>query len=352
MKAIPTSPRALQYAKQSFATRRVPRDAMAQLLTLATPRAGDLLLARVAEISQHRNLHLACGRRSALYPDDLVIVSSGDRYAPDQFKGKALKRLDACDLLAAGGLAGHVLEQHASMAEPTRLEPLGWIADHQGRVINLAEHALSGVAEQPRVPTIAVLGASMNAGKTTTAAQLIHGLSRQGLRVGAAKVTGTGAMGDVNAFRDAGAHQVLDFTDAGFPSTYRLDSDTLARIFTLLTGELVRTGAEVLVLEVADGLYQPETAALIDSGVFRQGVDGVILAVSDAMGAVAGHGRLMARQLPLLGLSGVLSASPLACDEASTQTGLPVLDLEALARLRLADLHANPHMDAMLSLAS
>ena len=61
----------------------------------------------------------------------------------------------------------------------------------------------------------------MNSGKTTTAAHLIKGLVQAGLKVGAAKLTGTGAVGDIWLMQDAGANLVLDFTDTGFPSTYR-----------------------------------------------------------------------------------------------------------------------------------
>ena len=54
----------------------------------------------------------------------------------------------------------------------------------------------------------------MNSGKTTTVAAITHGLTAAGLRVGAMKVTGTGAGGDPFLFADAGAAEVLDFTSA------------------------------------------------------------------------------------------------------------------------------------------
>ena len=39
--------------------------------------------------------------------------------------------------------------------------------------------------------------------------------------VAALKATGTGAFGDFNAYTDAGAGYVADFTDVGMVSTYR-----------------------------------------------------------------------------------------------------------------------------------
>ena len=60
----------------------------------------------------------------------------------------------------------------------------------------------------------------MNAGKTTTNRYLVHSLNRLGARPGATKVTGTGSGNDYWVMLDAGAHQMLDFTDVGLASTY------------------------------------------------------------------------------------------------------------------------------------
>ena len=60
-----------------------------------------------------------------------------------------------------------------------------------GRTVRLLELLNDDVT-----PVLIVAGTAMNAGKTTAAARLIKGLQRAGLRVGAAKVTGTGAGGD------------------------------------------------------------------------------------------------------------------------------------------------------------
>ena len=48
---------------------------------------------------------------------------------------------------------------------------------------------------------------------------MVKGLTGAGYRVGAAKVTGTGAGGDLWLMRDHGAYEALDFTDAGMATT-------------------------------------------------------------------------------------------------------------------------------------
>ncbi len=59
----------------------------------------------------------------------------------------------------------------------------------------------------------------MDAGKTVAAVAIIRELVEMGLRVAGAKLTGVGRYRDILAMSDAGADRVLDFVDAGLPST-------------------------------------------------------------------------------------------------------------------------------------
>jgi hypothetical protein len=322
----------LARAKLAYTTRRVDDEALVELITEGvTPRAGDLVLARVETIGQHKRIEQRDGRRATLFTEDEIVVSYGDRYAPDQFESEVPADLSPCDLIAAGGVAGRMLLRHAAMDEPTRIVPIGLLGDGSGRPVNLADFALGPAPPPTRRPlTIAVVGTSMNAGKTTIAANLARGFVLAGSRVGAAKVTGTGAGGDRWLVEDAGASPVLDFTDAGFVSTYGLDEEMIDRILENLTDHLAASGSEVIVLEVADGIFQAETAALLRSRLFASRVDGLLFAGGDAVGAAAGAEELRARGLPIWALSGTFSASPLAMREAAEATGLPVLDQQTL----------------------
>jgi len=240
-------------------------------------------------------------------------------------------RLEPCDLVAAGGVASQMCARHTSMAAPTAIAPVGLLAYGDGRRLNLRDWALPRAEPQPDRPTtIAVLGTSMNAGKTTSAAHLIYGLASSGSRVAAAKVTGTGAGGDVWLMHDAGASPVLDFTHAGHASTAGLEPAEVEDILLCLTADLATSGAESIVLEIADGLFQAETAALVASPRFAEAVDGILFAGSDALGVALGIQRLTDLGLPVIGVTGLVTASPLAMREAATATGLPVLDLDAL----------------------
>jgi len=149
-------------------------------------------------------------------------------------------------------------------------------------------------------------------------------------------VTGTGAGGDVWLLRDAGADPVLDFTAAGLASTYLAPLPVVEETFDLLRGHLAAACADVIVVEVADGVFQRETAELVAGARFRDAIDGVIFAAGDALGAIAGVSWLRERGVPVLAVSGVLSASPLAMREAERALDVPVLDLEALGAAEIA----------------
>jgi hypothetical protein len=333
----------LARAKWSYVTRNVDRDLAVRLLTgKRVPAAGDLVLARIDERGQHRRLELTTSRRAELFEGDEVVIAYGNRYAPDQFEGMVPDHLGRCRMVAAGGIAARLLHRHAKVKSATRITPLGLLADETGERLNLNRFRLplkKKIAPGPLF--IAVVGTAMNSGKTTVCANLVKGLVRRRLKVAAAKITGTGAGADYRSLVDAGADPVYDFVDAGHASTYRVDTATVHAIARTLCAHLADSGPDVVVLEIADGLLQQETAALLKQKSFTGRIDAVMFAAYDALGAQAGVHHLERLDLPVIGVTGVVSSSPLATREAAEATGLPVYDTEALRRSNVAALIHN-----------
>lgn len=331
--ATPLDPARLTRAKSAYTTRRVSLEPGTGLLDGpdVVPVTGDVVLATVTAVGQHKRIERPDGRRAMLFPGDDVIVAYGGRYAPDQYEAEVPDDLGPCDLVAAGGVAARMISSHANMGQPTQLEPIGLLCDPTGRRVNLADWALHRVlTTPPKVPTFAVVGTAMNAGKSTTVAGMVRGMRAAGLTVGTAKVTGTGAGGDLWLMADAGAEVVVDFTAAGLPSTYMTPVPQLEDVLEHLRDHLAAAGVDVIVIEVADGLYQCDTAGLVSGARFLEAVDGVVFAAGDALGAKAGVDWLLERDIPVLGVSGLLTASPLAAREADQVLDVPVFDLEAL----------------------
>lgn len=288
------------------------------------PVAGDLVLARVDALGKQTKLELTDGRRAHMFPGDEIVVSYGNRYAPDQFEAIVSDDLAPCDLVAAGGIAGIELSRHARMLPPTRITPIGLIGDAMGKRINLAQFRIDGSDKTPDMPVVLSLGTSMNAGKTLTSTSLVRGFKRLGLRVAALKITGTGAGGDMWIVRDAGADVALDFTDAGFASTYLTPVDEIVKGAFRLINVAAEAGCQVAVIEIADGLQQKETAQLIRNDAFCALSLGCTFAAYDAMGAICGYHELIEAGHTVFGISGRLGLSPLAVREAEAATGLRV----------------------------
>ncbi|MFZ5637460.1 MAG: DUF1611 domain-containing protein [Pseudomonadota bacterium] len=321
----------LEAAKRGFCLRRVDVRVATLLGRQYAPEAGSLFLARVTELGHHTRIELPDGRRARLFAGDEVVACYGHRYAPDQYGIRVPEHMQRCALATSGGVAGELESRHDAVGRPTMLQPIGMLGDLSGAPLNLTRFALPPVERCPvQVPVFAVLGSSMNSGKTTTAACTVRGLTNAGMRVAAAKITGTGSGADYWHMLDAGAIAVRDFSDCGLPSTFRVDLQTLQRTFFTLLSELQRSAPDAIVIEISDGLFQRETAMMVAAPWFRDAVDKVLLAAPDAMALATGVEILRRHALSVAALSGLVSRSPLAMQEAAEQTGLRVLDIAGL----------------------
>ena len=317
--------------KWAFSARRIPRDLVAGLDADPTPaRAGDLILGRVITVGQHGRIQLAVGRPSTLYAGDLIVMPCGARYAPDQFEGVAEIDADGCDMLAGGGCLGRMIWRHDKMKAPTRVLPLGRLTDASGQVLTTSDFALPPATMPSGITLIVVIGTSMNSGKTTATVALTHGLTRAGWAVAALKGTGTGSFGDVNDYADAGAAFVGDFTDAGMVTTYLEPMARVTAGIGALLAEAERKGATVAVMEIADGIFQKETAALLADPGFVARMAGCVFACGDAVAAAGGVASLATQGLRPLCLTGLLSCSPMASAEAEAMTSIAVVTRSGL----------------------
>ncbi len=341
-------------AKVAYTPRNLVLESVASLLDGddVIPNAGDMLLARVTKIGQHNELESIHGRGSALAVGDEIIVCYGNCYAPDQFEAQVPKDLEACSLVASGGIAAHMHHRHANAQAPTSIQPIGLLANSKERRINLKDTALPKLVSLfPHPYTVAVVGAATNAGKTTTSTALIHGLTNAGYTVGAARITGTGSGRDTRLMTNAGSQLTLDFTHAGLPSTYLATSEQIDTIIETLVTHLSVSKVNAIVIEVADGLFEGETTALLNSKMFVKTIDSIIFAAGEVADAVAGVECLQHNKLPVAAISGRLTASPMAIIEAVDATGLPVLNKKILGSHNIVDILQMPplHVPSMRS---
>ena len=220
-----------------------------------------------------------------MLPGDEIIVCYGNRYAPDQFEAIVSDDLGLCNLVAGGGVASREINRHDRMLPPTQIMPIGLIGDKEGAPLNLINYRLEYIKSENPINVILVVGTAMNAGKTFTAASVLRGLKESGYKVAGIKATGTGSGGDLWKMKDMGADVILDFTDAGFTSTYLIPDEQIEDGVMRLINHAAEKKCEFAIVEIADGLQHEETATLLRSTKLRSIASGVVFAAYDSLGA-------------------------------------------------------------------
>lgn len=315
--------------KWPYVTHLIDRRQVSGLLpVIEETNPGSILLARVQTIGRHKDLESHNGRRMSLFAGDLFVGVLGNRYATDQFEGVARCSGKVGHIVGIGGVCGEVVSMNNRMLEPTIIEWIGRIAGPDGAPLHLSQFPTVGTPGRPARPTTTILslGASMNSGKTTTAAQMIYSLTAAGHRVAAAKITGTACRKDPNFLIDAGAIAVLDFTHAGWPSTAQCSRDELVSIATHLRAALAAHEPDFLVIEIADGVVQRETAILLADPEFRASIDAVTFAGPDALSCHAGVQRLTELGYNVVATAGIVANSRLGIAEVEASCAPPCLD--------------------------
>ena len=303
------------------------------------PNANDVIVAEVIEIGQHKRIEGPTVFQSYLFQGDLVGVAYGNRYATNQFEGTVPDTEGICDMLSVGGVCGKVVGRSSTMAAPTVLRPLGYLLDQEGARVNLEQGGIRPLTMEFGQPTtILVVGSSMDSGKTMTAFSLVHGLTKSGAVVCAGKITGTASAKDIRYMTDAGAVKVLDFTDVGYASTAGCTRSQLANIFASIGSHLYAAHPDYMILEIADGLVQSETAALLDMLPSFHSIDYTVFACCDCLSVATGVRRLREYGMNVVAISGRVTISPLSTREAQAETDLPVIAVDQLREPRIADL--------------
>src|SRR5437867_2840818 len=258
----------------------------------APPVAGDVALVRIEKTVFHKHLTTAENRRMRLYPGAQFIGVFGNRYACDAFEAE-VQGPDNLSLLTAAGMVGTVKSKHYTVADPTQVTLLGYVRNAEGGRLNLKNRLFRPTAVR-RLPRnlIYVVGTAMNSGKTTTAARLTNGLSNAGLNVAACKLTGSVSNRDQDELAAAASHRAIDFSDFGFPSTYLCRKEELLELFDAMRTEVAGWEPDVVLMELADGLLQKETAMLLAEPEIQKAARGLVLSAESALSALWGADRL------------------------------------------------------------
>lgn len=313
------------------------------------PEAGDVGVFEIIKIGKHKAIQSEIRRDTVIVPGDYIMAAFGNRYATEQFEGYVPKRCTGnLHILGAGGIIGYVHSMHYNYIDigPTIIRMVGMVKEPFGKIINtkvLKHHKLASFTGESASTTkiILSLGSSMDSGKTTTSGYFISGLKKAGNKVAYLKLTGTAYTKDCDFNYDLGADITADFSDFGFPSTYLCNEPELFDLYESLLLKVIPFRPDYTLVEIADGLYQPETKMLLANYRFKEMVYGVLFSASDSLAAVKGDSILSGLGLAPFALSGLFTASPLMIEEVRGNSATPVLSMEELSDKGVEQLHRN-----------
>lgn len=302
-------------------------------------QVGDVGVFEVLQIGKHTKVQADTKQNITIIGGDHIMAAFGTRYATAQIEGYLPERMDQeLHILGAGGTVGVVKTMHVNYQEkgPTILRLIGLVTDRQGTVINSKKleqgrmipfiNAASNTAK-----VILSLGSSMDSGKTTSAAYLVHGLKMEGKSVAYIKLTGTIYTKDADLAYDLGADITSDFGEFGFPSTYMCEERELLDLYASLLAVVMSAKPEYVVIEIADGLYQRETKMLLTNPEFISTIEGVMFSAGDSLAAIQGIEVLNQWGIYPDCISGLFTTSPLLIQEVRNNTLVPVYNIHELA---------------------
>lgn len=326
----------MKKVKKSIITKRITEYKIDRKIKRTyMPKAGDVALFEVVRIGKHKALQSENGTNAYIFPGDRILATFGTRYASAQFEGYVPTEYQRrYQILGQGGVVGTLKSQHAKFDDigATEVKLIGYAINDKGKVINTKYHDVIPVmfqAKKQRDYQIYLsIGASMDSGKTTTAAYLSRGFMNKGKKVGFIKLTGTVYAKDCSFVRDCGARTAVDFSYCGYPSTYLCKTHEILTILETLFQRVERIKPDVVVIEIADGLLQRETKALIEDRSFMNLVDGIVLSCADSLSIASGLDILEKQGHSPMCLSGLFTASPLMVKEVRDYTLIPVFTLE------------------------
>jgi len=310
------------------------------------PKAGDVAIFRIKEVGKHTRVQTINGNNRYILPGDLIMATFGNRYATEQLEGYLPTEYRTnYQILGQGGVIGTMASIHSKfeLVGPTTVSLVGYVVDETGQVINTKylnheaplELISPSTTQAPKV--ILSLGTGMDSGKTTSAAFLTRGLKLAKKKVAYIKLTGTAYTKDRAMVRDYGAKMSLDFSDFGFPSTYMCSTRELLILYKYLFDKAKSIAPDVIVVEIADGLLQRETSALLNDSVFAQNVFGVLFSATDSMSAISGANMLKGLNYNVIGVTGLFTTSPLMVDEVRNASDHKVLLGEELMSKEIID---------------
>lgn len=300
------------------------------------PEDGRVLAVKVlntkATYNQLENLH---GRMQLLKQGDVIAGVLGHRNALRGYSGivpKKLKVGDRLNILNLGGVLGKCTSVNPDIGPPFEAEVLGavlkfpYLGERIGVPATIRNNEMP-LAEDLNVsaPIVQIVGTCMQAGKTRTACEIIHGFDREDKRVAAAKCTGVSLRRDLFEMLDHGAFKGTIFTDAGIVTT---SSENAAKVTRTLVNFLSQSDPDVILLELGDGMLgEYGVNTVLADQTLQKKIAATVLCANDPVAAWGGIKILETEYLirPIC-ISGPVTDNAVGCAYLERELGIPALN--------------------------
>ena len=295
---------------------------------------GDYVAARVVgKPSPLYQVEISNGRMVDMMAGDRIIGAFGKREATMEAVGdwEAIGTDGRMQALTSAGLIGKATS--VSMMVPRLMD-----LEYEGHVHvdGVSRRMRDYIAPVPHTefnaPVILMVGTSMSAGKTTAGRVIIHELRRQGRRVIGAKLTGAARYRDIMSYSDAGAATILDFVEAGVPSTV-VPETRFREVMDYMMSRMALEKPEVVVAEAGASPLEPYNGDLCIRAL-RKHIVFVVLCAWDPYSVVGVREAFKLR--PDI-VTGPTTNTTAGITLAEKLTGIPALNLmnpDSLPQLR------------------
>lgn len=301
---------------------------------------GDYIAVRVTgEPSELYRTEILNGRMVDMMEGDLIIGALGKRAATLEGVGdwEAIGHDGRMQALTGAGLFGKATSTSLMLPRLMSLSYVGHVF-REGKKLAMRDFIQPVAAAEFEAPVILMVGTSMSAGKTTAGRVIIHELHKSGLRVVGAKFTGAGRYRDILSYGDAGAEAILDFVDAGLPSTV-VPEKRFSDAMDYLLSRIAVIRPDVVVAEAGASPLEPYNGEIAISALSKHLVF-IVLCASDPYS--------------VLGVQTAFGLCPDVITGPATNTtaGIELVEkLSQLPALNLMDPESLPKLREMLSAA-
>jgi len=295
---------------------------------------GDYITARVTNRpSSLYRLEIPSGRMVEMMEGDLIIGAFGKRAATLEGVGdwEAIGDGGQLHALTSAGLLGKATSTSLLLPRFMSLQYEGHVL-RNGRKQTMRDFIEPVTATEFDSPVVLMVGTSMSAGKTTAGRVIVHELRNAGLHVVGAKFTGAGRYRDILSYGDAGAEAILDFVDAGLPSTV-VPEQRFDEAMRYMLSRIATIEPDVVVAEAGASPMEPYNGAIaIDA--LSQHVAFVVLCASDPYSVVGVQTGFGLRPDVITGPATNTTAGIELAEKLTQLPAMNLMDPKSLPRLR------------------